>query len=103
MMRKVKRLFRFNERAKSPSPPGPAGLPFLGDLFKARRDPFSFVMDLTEKYGDITYFRIGIYKGYLLNHPDFFQRVLKWNHRNYNKENYNYKKLKPVLGDGLIR
>lgn len=59
-------------------------------------------MFLTRNYGDICCFRIGIYKGYLLNHPDYFQHVLKSKHHDYNKQNYNYRMLKPVLGEGLI-
>jgi len=83
-------------------PPGPDGLPFIGSLLRARRDPLRFARDVTRAYGDIAYFRIGIYTGYLLNHPDHFRHVLQSNLRNYSKENYNYKKLKPVLGEGLI-
>jgi cytochrome P450 len=77
-------------------------MPFLGSLFQARRDPLRFAMDLTRNVGDIVKFRIGFYTGYLLNHPDYFHHVLSLNNRNYNKENYNYRKLKPVLGEGLI-
>lgn len=101
----IKRLRQRTEprtTTTSGQPPGPAGIPLLGSLLQARRDPLRFVRDLTREYGDIAYFRIGIYTGYLLNHPDFFQHVLVSNHRNYNKENYNYKMLKPVLGEGLI-
>lgn len=84
------------------SPPGPNGLPFIGSLFRARRNPLSFALDLTRECGDIAAFRIGIYSGYLVNHPDYFQHVLQSNSRNYSKANYNYNKLKPVLGEGLI-
>ena len=92
----------FNRKEELKRPPKPEGLPIFGNIFQARRDPLKFVMETTRKYGDITYFRMGIYTGYLLNHPDYFQHVLTQNHRNYNKNNYNYKKLKPVLGEGLI-
>jgi cytochrome P450 len=102
MVSKVNRLTRFGGSGAFRRPPGPAGIPLLGNLLQARRDPLRFALDLTRNYGDIAYFRIGVFRGYLLNHPDYFQHVLKFNHRNYNKENYNYKKLKPVLGEGLI-
>ena len=83
-------------------PPGPGGLPLLGSLFDARRDPLGFAMKLTRKYGDLVHFRIGYYTGYLLNHPDYADHVLHRNHGNYDKQNYNYRMLKPVLGEGLI-
>jgi len=83
-------------------PPGPKGLPLLGSLFEARRNPLGFALDLTRKHGDLVHFRIGYYTGYLLNHPDYFDRVLHQNQDNYDKRNYNYRKLKPVLGEGLI-
>lgn len=85
------------ERAK-----GPKGFPFIGDLMRAKRDPLQFVMDLTRNYGDVAHYRIGIYTGYLLNHPDHFKRVLQDNYHNYSKQNYNYKMIKPLLGEGLI-
>jgi cytochrome P450 len=69
---------------------------------QARKDPLGLARRLTGKYGDIVHYRIGQFSGYLLNHPDHFHHVLSRNHRNYNKENYNYKKLKTVLGEGLI-
>ncbi len=93
---------RNNTGATVGRPPGPRGIPFWGSLHRARQDPLRFALNLTRNYGDIIYFRIGIYTGYLLNHPDYFQHVLQTNHRNYSKQNYNYKKLKPVLGEGLI-
>ncbi len=99
---KFRKLAGFERSTGGRHPPGPAGLPFLGHLLRARKDPLRFAMELTREYGDISSFRIGPYKGYLLNHPDYFHHVLKAHHRNYNKENYNYKKLKPVLGEGLI-
>lgn len=93
---------RSDAKAKPKCPPGPAGIPLLGSLLEARRDPLCFALNVTRTYGDITYFRIGIYTGYLLNHPDYFRHVLRLNHRNYSKKNYHFEKLKPVLGEGLI-
>jgi cytochrome P450 len=74
----------------------------LGSLFEVQRDPLQFLLSLTRKYGDVVRFRVGIYDGYLVNHPDYVQYVLQQNHQNYNKENYDYQMLKPVLGEGLV-
>lgn len=95
-------LRTFNEPQESAHPPGPAGLPLLGSLLEARRDPLHFVLRMARTYGDIAYFSMGTQTGYHLNHPDYIQRVLQSNHRNYNKENYNFELLKAGLGEGLI-
>lgn len=92
----------FNKGTPGRPPPGPKGLPLLGSLLQARREPLDFARELIRRYGDIVHFKVGFYTGYLLNHPDYLQHVLSSNNHNYNKENYNYKKLKPVLGEGLI-
>jgi cytochrome P450 len=88
--------------AKVKYPPGPSGQPFLGSLLQARRDPLQFTLDLCRDYGDIVRFRIGMYYGYLINHPEYYRHVLITNQKNYDKQNYNYRKLRPVLGEGLI-
>jgi cytochrome P450 len=95
--------FRFRKpAAQGARPPGPPGPPVLGNLLQARRDPLQFVLDLSRNYGDLAYFRIGTYAGYLANHPDHIQQVLQLDHQNYSKDNTNYRMLKPVLGEGLL-
>lgn len=84
------------------SPPGPRGLPIIGSLLNARSDPLKFALNLTYSYGDIASYKIGTFKGFFLNHPDFIKRVLQYNYQHYNKDNLNYKMLKPVLGEGLL-
>jgi cytochrome P450 len=74
----------------------------LGSLLEARQDPLGFLLSLARDYGDIAYFRIGTYTGYLVVHPDYIQYILQLNHQNYSKENYDYEMLKPVLGEGLL-
>ena len=83
-------------------PPGPKGIPLIGNLLEARRDPLRFVLNLARDYGDVARYRLGIYTGYLVNHPDYIQHVLQLNHQNYSKENYTYQMLRPVLGKGLL-
>ena len=83
-------------------PPGPPGVPILGNLLQARKDPLKFTLELMLKYGPIASFRIGHFRGYGLFHPDYFHHVLSVNNRNYDKQNYNYDLLRPVLGEGLV-
>jgi cytochrome P450 len=95
-------ITRYIGISKYKKPPRSPGMPLLGNLLQARKEPLRFALDLTHRIGDVIRFRIGFYTGYLLNHPDYFHQVLKTNHHNYSKDNYNYRKLKPVLGEGLI-
>ncbi len=93
---------RLKEGSSRRSPPGPQGLPLLGSMLQAKEDPLEFAGELLQEYGDIVHFKIGYYAGYLLNHPDYIRQVLVTNYSNYSKDNYNYEKLRPVLGNGLI-
>ncbi|MDQ4044989.1 MAG: cytochrome P450, partial [Chloroflexota bacterium] len=74
----------------------------FGSLFDAWRDPLRFTEGLARDYGDIASYRIGTYTGYLLNHPDHVRHVLQRNHDNYSKQNYHFKMIKPVVGEGLL-
>jgi cytochrome P450 len=78
-------------------PPGPAGLPLLGSLLEARRDPLRFVLRLAHEFGDSARYRLGLYPGYLITHPEYIQHVLQLNH-----QNCTYQMLKPVFGEGLL-
>lgn len=95
-------LRRLHAPEQNERPPGPTGIPLLGSLLEARRDPLRFVLHMARTYGDIVYFSMGPQSGYHLNHPDYIQHVLQLNHGNYNKENYNFELLKAGLGEGLI-
>jgi cytochrome P450 len=57
---------------------------------------------MTQQYGDIVRIRILFWPAYLVNHPDGVKRVLQENQRNYHKDLYPYKILKPLLGQGLV-
>ena len=39
---------------------------------------------------------------YVVNHPDFIKQVLQEHHRSYNKDNFDYRFLRPLLGQGLL-
>lgn len=57
-------------------PPGPKGLPVLGNYLAFCRDPLSFFSHLAADYGDVSHFRIGRESHYFLNHPDLIRDVL---------------------------
>jgi len=53
-------------------------------------------------YGDVVGFRFGPIRACLLAHPEHVQHVLQRNHRNYDKNAFSYRRLKALVGEGLI-
>ena len=56
-------------------PPGPRGLPIVGNTFQFLRDPFTFYGSLPS-YGDIVRYRVGGNTWTAMLHPDAVERVL---------------------------
>jgi cytochrome P450 len=81
--------------------PGPRGLPFVGSVFPAWRDPLSLFLGARATYGDVVHFRFGPYDYYLVTDPDAIRHVLVDNAKAYTKSR-NYLGLRVVLGDGLL-
>lgn len=57
---------RHDGRAK---PPGPDGLPLLGNTYEYVRDPFSFITHCAREYGDVTSYEVAGRPFYQLDHP----------------------------------
>jgi cytochrome P450 len=81
--------------------PGPRGLPLLGSIRDIQRDNIQTFMDAWREYGDIVHFR-GPLKINLLVHPDYVQRVLRDNYKNYPRPKFVADKLKSIVGEGLV-
>lgn len=81
-------------------PPGPRGLPVLGNL-GLLRDPLRGLTRGREQFGDAVCFRVGHVRFVSLADPELAQHVLVRNHRNYIKSR-SYEGLRLVLGDGLV-
>jgi cytochrome P450 len=88
--------------SKIKRPPGPKGNLITGNLARAQAGNFDFMFESRDQYGDILYYRIALWYVYRLGHPDFAQRLLQDNHRNYNKQSIDYNILRRVSGNGLI-
>lgn len=54
------------------------------------------------RYGDVVKYRLFNLTAYLLAHPDHVSHVLHENHSNYTKANFDYERLKQLLGEGLL-
>jgi len=82
-------------------PPGPRGVPILGNVLDVWRDPLGFMVRGPRDHGDIVQFRFGHYRYVLLNEPESIKHVLIDNAKSYTKSR-NYDALRLVLGNGLV-
>ena len=65
------------------------------------RDPINTLLKIAREYGDISYFRLGREHVYLINNPDYIEKVLIYDHRNF-KKGKRLQSAKTVLGEGLV-
>ncbi|HEX7602048.1 MAG TPA: cytochrome P450, partial [Polyangiaceae bacterium] len=82
-------------------PPGPRGVPVLGSVRDALRDPLRLFFDGTQRHGDIVHFRFLQLHYVLLDEPDAIRHVLVENAKGYVKSR-NYVGLRTILGNGLL-
>jgi cytochrome P450 len=89
-------------RCPSPGrPPGPKGAPVIGVMREFRRQPADFLLSTANRYGDLSYFKMGQQHMYLLNRPDLIQDVLVTYQRNFIKSRI-LQRAKVLLGEGLL-
>ena len=82
-------------------PPGPT-YKMPGKLLRQFiRDPINTLSNIALEYGDISYFKLGRELVYLINNPDYIEKVLIYDHRNF-KKGKRLQTAKAVLGEGLV-
>jgi cytochrome P450 len=83
-------------------PPGPRGLPLLGNMLAMRKDPINFLLgSATAEPGDVVLYRLGLHKVFLLKHPDLVKEVLVTRQHDFAKgKGIQWAKL--FLGEGLL-
>jgi cytochrome P450 len=64
-------------------------------------DPIKTLQSIAYKYGDISYFKLGRQHVYLINNPDYIEKVLVYDHRNFTKGK-RLQLAKALLGEGLV-
>lgn len=83
-------------------PPGPKGLPVLGNTLQFGRHTFDFLQQCREEYGDVVYFEVLGRPFYQLNDPEDIHHVLVDNNVNYTKGSFSTKQFGEFLGKGLL-
>ncbi|HJU35199.1 MAG TPA: cytochrome P450 [Nitrososphaera sp.] len=83
-------------------PPGP-NYKMPGKLIRQFiRDPIKTLSTISQKYGDISYFKLGPKQQvYLINNPDYIEKILIYDHRNF-KKGKRLQIAKSLLGEGLV-
>ena len=83
-------------------PPGPKGMPFLGNLLDFRRDVLRYYSEWARQYGDIVALRLGPWPAVMLNHSDYIEYVLVDHHRNFIKFPFFFRHVDAIFGQGLL-
>lgn len=81
------------------SPPGPNGLPVVGNTLAFAREPFEFVARSTAQFGDLIRLRLlGQGEIYVFAHPEYAEQVLRSNVDAFGKT----ADFRRAFGDGLV-
>ncbi len=82
-------------------PPGPSSTfspKLINNLLK---DPLNTLRNISDKYGEISHFKIGNRHIFLINNPDYIEKILIYNTRNF-KKGLRLQTAKKLLGEGLV-
>ncbi|HXZ06289.1 MAG TPA: cytochrome P450 [Ktedonobacteraceae bacterium] len=85
---------------KASLPPGPKGLPFVGNIFQVRRDPLRFVRKIQQTYDRMATVYLGKQLVVIFLRPEHVRYFLVEKPRNFAK--YDLGNLRFLLGDGLL-
>ena len=86
----------------STEPPGPKGVPVIGNSGQYARDPFEFITACAEAYGDVVHFELGPIDTYMITNPADIERVLVTDDAKYTKPKFQDDAIGDLLGEGLL-
>lgn len=78
------------------------GLPLVGSLPQMIKNPFGFLIQARNTYGDLYNLNLGISKMLILNNPRQMQHVMVDNVHNYRKGGGMWDAVRAMLGNGLV-
>ena len=90
------------KRAAGDSPPGPSGLPLLGNTLAFLRDPVGFYDELAAYDSDVVAYNIAGDDGYMVRHPEAIQRVLVTDASDFGRAQITQDSLGQVADGGLF-
>lgn len=82
--------------------PGPSPLDMARAFRSVRADPLSFLVEVTDRFGDLVAFPVPGAPALLVNDPADARHVLQTSARNWGKETVQYAALARVSGPGLL-
>lgn len=82
-------------------PPGPEGLPVVGNVLQFRRDQLAFVRGVQRAFGDVATIYLGKFPLVLFSNPEHVRYFLVENARNFTNREFAWS-LRRLLGDGLL-
>jgi len=88
-------------KRRSKLPPGPKGLPILGNVLEPRGDAVGYFTKCVREYGDIVFLRLLGVPMCFINRPEYIESVLVTQSQNFEKSK-DYRALRRVLGNGLL-
>jgi cytochrome P450 len=78
------------------------GLPVVGSLPQIIKNPFGYLKQARDTYGDIYNLNLGISKMLIVNHPRQLQHILVDHAQNYRKGGAMWDAVRAMLGNGLV-
>ena len=90
------------QESQPKSVPLTKGLPLVGSLPQLIKNPFGYLKQAQETYGDIYNLNLGISKMLIVNHPRQMQYILVDNAQNYRKGGAMWDAIRAMLGNGLV-
>lgn len=79
----------------------PKGLPIIGFLLPALKNPLGLAINFSQNYGDIISFNVAGIEVIQVNHPDIVRRIFIDNQKNY-KKSKPYVRFESAIGLGLL-
>lgn len=83
-------------------PPGPDGLPIVGNAHRYVFDPLDFRTEMASEYGGISHTTVGPKDLYLVTDPEHVEEVLVANEEKFIKPQFWRRRLDEVFGYGLL-